>query len=234
MNDLRSSRNGSSGTARARVRRALPALLAALVALLWVGLTSAPAYAANQGADIEQCRNGTFSSPQQCRAAPGRPATRARATRTTAKATRCRSAPKLINLSTSGSHTLVIEHDTLDSGRHAYDYLTCTTGPRRPQTRAPASRRARVGSSFPIPADPRSRSRTRARRRLPARSRSGTARSPASPTARRRGGQATVIVTFTASTPPCYSPGAATSPPRSTGAQATAPARSPARRTTCG
>ena len=66
MSDLRSSRNDSSGTARARVRRALPALLAALVALLWVGLTSAPASAANPGADIEQCRNGTFAVPQQC------------------------------------------------------------------------------------------------------------------------------------------------------------------------
>ena len=65
MNDLRSSRNCSSGTTRTRVRKGLPAIVAALAALLWVGLVSAPASAANPGADIEQCRNGTFPAPPE-------------------------------------------------------------------------------------------------------------------------------------------------------------------------
>ena len=124
MNDLRSSRNGSSGTARARVRRALPALLAALVALLWVGLTSAPANAAGQGADIEQCRNGTFAAPQQCSGSAWQTGNAGASNSHYREGDSMPFRAKLINLSTSGSHTLVIEHDTLDGGRHAYDYLT--------------------------------------------------------------------------------------------------------------
>ena len=153
MNDLRSSRNGSSGTARTRVRKALPALLAALVALLWVGLTSAPANAANPGADIEQCRNGTFASPQQCIDGAWQTGNAGASNSHYREGDSVPFRAKLINLSTSGSHTLVIQYDTIDSGAHAYDYLTSYN---RTQPAADVCHDISPcagGSSFPIPAD---------------------------------------------------------------------------------
>ena len=42
------------------------ALLVAALALLWVGFGPTSAHAANPAADIEQCRNGAFGSPEQC------------------------------------------------------------------------------------------------------------------------------------------------------------------------
>ena len=153
MNDLRSSRNGSSGTTRTRVRKGLPAIVAALAALLWVGLASAPASAANPGADLEQCRNGTFAAPQQCTGSAWQTGNAGASNSHYREGDSVPFRAKLINLSTSGSHTLVIGYDTIDSGAHAYDYLTAYD--RTESTAAPCSGIVPCagGSSFPIPAD---------------------------------------------------------------------------------
>jgi uncharacterized repeat protein (TIGR01451 family) len=129
-------------------------LFAALAALLWVGLNSAPASAANPGADLEQCRNGTFASPQQCTGAAWQTGNAGASNSHYREGDSVPFRAKLINLSTSGSHTLVIEHDTIDSGKHAYDYLTSYN-----RTEATADACSGIspcagGSSFPIPVDP--------------------------------------------------------------------------------
>ena len=143
---------------------------------------------------------------------------------------------KLINLSTSGSHTLVIEHDTLDGGRHAYDYLTSYN---RTEASADAcsgiSPCSGAGSSFPIPTDPALAFANASSSQAPGAisiwngTITGIAYGASDPA-----GMRSLIVTFTASNATVVLAWAATSPPRSTGAQGTAPARSPAPRTTCG
>ena len=154
MNDLRSSKNDIDGTARRRVRKVLLVLLAALAAVLWVGFTSAPARAANPGADIEQCRNGSFAAPQQCTGTAWQTGNAGASNSHYREGDSVPFRAKLINLSTSGSHTLVIEYDTIDSGKHAYDYLTSYN--RTETTASPCSGISPCagGSSFPIPADP--------------------------------------------------------------------------------
>jgi uncharacterized repeat protein (TIGR01451 family) len=154
LNDLRSSKNDVDGTARPRVRKVLPVLLAALAAVLWVGFTSAPASAANPGADIEQCRNGTFSAPQLCTGAAWQTGNAGASNSHYREGDSVPFRAKLINLSTSGSHTLVIQYDTIDNGAHAYDYLTSYN--RTETTADPCSGISPCagGSSFPIPADP--------------------------------------------------------------------------------
>ena len=47
-------------------RLLLTGVLMVLAYVLWAALAPAPASAANPGADIEQCRNGTFAAPAQC------------------------------------------------------------------------------------------------------------------------------------------------------------------------
>ena len=101
-------------------------VLAATAFLLAI-VMSAPALAraANPAADIDQCRNGTFDAPVRCansawvngNLGPENSHYREgdsvpfRATRT--------------NLDTAAaSHTLVLQYDTLQSGKHAYDYLS--------------------------------------------------------------------------------------------------------------
>ena len=129
-------------------------MLAALATLVWIGVTSAPARAANPGADIEQCRNGTFASPQQCTGAAWQTGNAGASNSHYREGDSVPFRAKLINLSTSGSHTLVIEYDTIDNGAHAYDYLTSYN--RTETTADPCSGISPCagGSSFPIPVDP--------------------------------------------------------------------------------
>ena len=152
MNDLRLVRNDVSGTARSRTR--LTALLAAAACVLWAAFAAAPAGAANAGADLEQCRNGTFASPQQCTGSAWQTGNAGASNSHYREGDSVPFRAKLINLSTSGSHTLVIGYDTIDSGKHAYDYLTSYN--RTETTAAPCSGISPCagGSSFPIPADP--------------------------------------------------------------------------------
>ena len=157
--------------------------MAALAALLWVGLASAPASAANPGADIEQCRNGTFAAPQQCTGSAWQTGNAGASNSHYREGDSVPFRAKLINLSTSGSHTLVIEYDTIDNGAHAYDYLTAYN--RTESTAEPCSGIVPCagGSSFPIPADTTIAFANSSSTQVRARSRSGTGRSRASCTA---------------------------------------------------
>ena len=191
----------STGQRAPGCARFSPSLLAALAAVLWVGFTSAPASAANPGADIEQCRNGTFAAPEQCTGSAWQTGNAGASNSHYREGDSMPFRAKLINLSTSGSHTLVIGYDTIDSGAHAYDYLTSYN--RTETTRGRVLRHLAVlGRRLLVPDSGRSRrspSRTRARRRLLARSRSGTARSRHRLRRGDAAGKRSVIVTFTAS-----------------------------------
>ena len=154
MNDLRSSKNDVDGTARPRVRKVLPVVLAALAAVLWVGFTSAPASAANPGADIEQCRNGTFAAPELCTGSAWETGNAGFSNSHYREGDSVPFRAKLINLATSGSHTLVIEYDTIDSASHAYDYLTSFDRTETTAAPCPGILPCDGGSAFPIPVDP--------------------------------------------------------------------------------
>src|SRR5919198_5145670 len=94
--------------------------LAVLAAAATLGVGSAAG--ANQAADLDQCANGTLASPQSC--PPGWQ--NGDLNQNNSHYREGDSVPfraVLTNLSL-GSHTLVVEYDTLDNGKHAYDYLT--------------------------------------------------------------------------------------------------------------
>src|SRR4051812_46654043 len=102
--------------------RLLAASAILLVVAMWSPLL---ARAANPAADIDQCRNGTVASPVQCANAAW---VNGNIGETNSHYRENDSVPfraTLTNLDTSApSHTLVIQYDNLQSGLHAYDYLT--------------------------------------------------------------------------------------------------------------
>jgi len=101
-------------------------VLAVTVFLLAVAM-AAPmlARAANPAANIDQCRNGTTGAPATC---TGSAWTNGDLGTENSHYREGDSVPfraTLTNLDTTlASHTLTIQYDTLQSGKHAYDYLT--------------------------------------------------------------------------------------------------------------
>ncbi|HEU4870475.1 MAG TPA: hypothetical protein VFT08_06470 [Pyrinomonadaceae bacterium] len=80
---------------------------------------------ANPAADLDQCANGPADAPVNCTAATDWVNGNLGASK--AHYQEGQSIPyrlKFSNLSTSGSHTVTIEWDTTQSGKHALDYLT--------------------------------------------------------------------------------------------------------------
>jgi uncharacterized repeat protein (TIGR01451 family) len=144
-----------NAVARALADRA-SRMLAATLFLLAIAM-AAPmlARAANPAANIDQCRNGQITAPVQCandawvngNLGPENSHYREgdsvpfRATLTN------------LDASAGNTHTLTIQYDTLQSGKHAYDYLTSYN---RTETTADATTDVPVsgpGSCFPIPVD---------------------------------------------------------------------------------
>jgi uncharacterized repeat protein (TIGR01451 family) len=130
-------------------------VLAATLFLLAIAM-AAPmlARAANEAANIDQCRNGQLSAPVQCAGSawvngnlgPENSHYREgdsvpfRATLT-------------VDNTSSTTHTLTIQYDTLQSGKHAYDYLTSFN---RTETTADPTTGVSVSgpaTCFPIPVD---------------------------------------------------------------------------------
>src|SRR5438093_3869571 len=112
---------GVEAVAPRRVGLAVLALLSALLAA--VLLVPGAAVAANPAADLDQCGNGQLGSPNSC--PPGWENGNLNASKSHYR--EGDSVPfrlLLTNLATSGTHTIVIQYDTLQSGKHAYDYLT--------------------------------------------------------------------------------------------------------------
>ncbi len=128
----------------------------ATAAFLFVVAMTSPllARAANPAANIDQCRNGTVASPVQCADAAW---VNGNIGETNSHYRENDSVPfraTLTNLDTSApSHTLVIQYDTLQSGLHAYDYLTSYN---RTETTADATTGLSgltAGNCFAIPPD---------------------------------------------------------------------------------
>ena len=153
MNDLRLIGRGTNASVDARGSMVVRALLVAALALLWVGFGPTSAHAANPAADIEQCRNGAFGSPEQCTGSAWQNGNLGESNSHYREGDSVPFRAVLTNLSTSGTHAVVIEYDTIN-GAHAYDYLTSYD--RTETTAAPCSGVSPCvpGTAGAIPVDP--------------------------------------------------------------------------------
>ena len=132
-------------------------LLASTLFLLAVAM-AAPmlAKAANPAANIDQCRNGQISAPVQCandawvNGNLGEQNSHYRE----GDSVPFRATLTDLDASAGNTHTLVIQYDTLQSGTHAYDYLTAYN---RTETTADATTDvpgvSGAGTCSPIPPD---------------------------------------------------------------------------------
>src|SRR6266487_2199196 len=131
-------------------------VLAATLFLLAVAM-AAPmlAKAANPAANIDQCRNGQITAPVQCandawvNGNLGEQNSHYRE----GDSVPFRATLTDLNASAGNTHTLVIQYDTLQSGTHAYDYLTSFF--RTETTADPTTGLTGLtqGNCFPIPVD---------------------------------------------------------------------------------
>jgi uncharacterized repeat protein (TIGR01451 family) len=110
-----------SGT-RGRWRRAVLATALATAALL--GASGRAEAAAGPAADLDQCRNGTLAAPEACSGASWQNGNLGSENAHYREGDSVPFRAVVTDLSTTGSHTLTIEYDTLAGGKHAYDYLT--------------------------------------------------------------------------------------------------------------
>ncbi len=144
-----------NAVARALADRA-SCMLAATLFLLAVAM-AAPmlAKAANPAANIDQCRNGQISAPVECandawvNGNLGEQNSHYRE----GDSVPFRATLTDLNASVGNTHTLVIQYDTLQSGTHAYDYLTSYF--RTETTADPTTGLTGLtqGNCFPIPVD---------------------------------------------------------------------------------
>jgi uncharacterized repeat protein (TIGR01451 family) len=131
-------------------------MLAATLFLLAVAM-AAPmlARAANPAANIDQCRNGQITAPVQCandawvNGNLGEQNSHYRE----GDSVPFRATLTDLNAAAGNTHTLVIQYDTLQSGTHAYDYLTAYN--RTETTADPTTGLTGLtpGNCFPIPVD---------------------------------------------------------------------------------
>jgi uncharacterized repeat protein (TIGR01451 family) len=112
------------------------------------------ARAANEAANIDQCRNGSFDAPVRC---AGSAWVNGNLGPENSHYREGDSVPfraiLTVDNSASTTHTLTIQYDTLQTGKHAYDYLTSYN---RTETNADATTGvspATLGNCFTIPID---------------------------------------------------------------------------------
>jgi hypothetical protein len=111
------------------------------------------ARAANPAANIDQCRNGTIDAPVQC---INNAWENGNLGETNSHYREGDSVPfraVMTNLDTSITHTLVIQYDTLQSGKHAYDYLTSYNATETNANPTADISGTTAGNCFPIPVD---------------------------------------------------------------------------------
>ena len=130
-----------------RAGRVLAATAFLVVLAMW-----APALARASSANIDQCRNGTLGAPVQCANGAW---VNGNAGETNSHYREGDSVPFRMTLTglSLGSHTLVIQYDTIQSATHAYDYLTSFN--RTETTADPTTGIAGLspGNCFAIPVD---------------------------------------------------------------------------------
>jgi uncharacterized repeat protein (TIGR01451 family) len=143
-----------TAVARAFAGRASRMFAATLFLLATAMAAPMLARAANEAANIDQCRNGSFDAPVQC---AGNAWVNGNLGPENSHYREGDSVPFRATLtvdnSLSTTHTLTIQYDTLQSGKHAYDYLTSYN---RTETNADATTGvspASAGNCFTIPID---------------------------------------------------------------------------------
>jgi uncharacterized repeat protein (TIGR01451 family) len=143
-----------TAVARAFAGRASRLLAATLFLLAIVMAAPMLARAANEAANIDQCRNGQLSAPVQC---AGSAWVNGNLGPENSHYREGDSVPfraiLTVDNTSSTTHTLTIQYDTLQSGKHAYDYLTSYN---RTETTADATTDVPVSgpaSCFVIPPD---------------------------------------------------------------------------------
>jgi uncharacterized repeat protein (TIGR01451 family) len=111
--------------ARAFAGRAGRVLAATLFLLAIAMLAPKLARAANEAANIDQCRNGQVSAPVQCAGSAWVNGNLGAENSHYREADSVPFRATLTGMDTAvTNHTLTIQYDTLQSGKHAYDYLT--------------------------------------------------------------------------------------------------------------
>src|SRR6266550_5091386 len=144
-----------TAVARAFADRASRVLAATLFLLAVAMAAPMLAKAANPAANIDQCRNGQITAPVQCandawvNGNLGEQNSHYRE----GDSVPFRTVLTDLNASAGNTHTLVIQYDTLQSGTHAYDYLTTYN---RTETTANATADipgTAPGNCFTIPVD---------------------------------------------------------------------------------
>ena len=128
----------------------------ALGAAVFVAMLLAVAVWAAAAADIDQCANGTFASPQQCAGAQWQ---NGNVNENNSHYREGDTVPfriKLTGLTAGTTYSVTIQWQYLNSGKHAYDYITSYNASET--TADPCSNAGFVcsapTSTFPIPADP--------------------------------------------------------------------------------
>jgi uncharacterized repeat protein (TIGR01451 family) len=144
-----------TAVARAFAGRASRVLASTLFLLAVAMAAPMLAKAANPAANIDQCRNGQISAPEQCandawvNGNLGEQNSHYRE----GDSVPFRATLTDLDASAGNTHTLVIQYDTLQSGTHAYDYLT---GFNRTETTADPTTGLTgltLGNCLPIPVD---------------------------------------------------------------------------------
>ena len=146
---------GETTVARAIADRAGRVFAATLFLLAIAMAAPMLARAANPAANIDQCRNGTINAPVQCINNAWQNGNLGETNSHYREGDSVPFRAVMTNLDTSAgnTHTLVIQYDTLQSGTHAYDYLTTYN---RTETTANATADipgTTAGNCFPIPVD---------------------------------------------------------------------------------
>jgi len=141
--------------ARACADRAGRMLAATFFLLAIVMAAPMLARAANPAANIDQCRNGQITAPVQCIDNAWQNGNLGSENSHYREGDSVPFRAVLTNLDTSAgnTHTLVIQYDTLQSGKHAYDYLTsfnATEANADPVHDIPGTT---TGNCYPIPVD---------------------------------------------------------------------------------
>jgi uncharacterized repeat protein (TIGR01451 family) len=130
-------------------------VLAATLFLLAIALVAPKlARAANEAANIDQCRNGQLTAPVQCANSAWVNGNLGPENSHYREGDSVPFRATLTGIDTSvTNHTLTIQYDTLQSGKHAYDYLTSFN--RTEATADPTTGVSVSGSAtcFPIPVD---------------------------------------------------------------------------------
>ncbi len=128
--------------------------IAAAVALAAVAVAS-PAWAGNPAADIDQCSNGQLSAPTGCAASGDW--VNGNLNENNSHYREGDSVPfrtKLTSLTPGTSYSFTIGYDTLQGGKHAYDYLTSYNRTEPAASPCAGFSPCVAGASGPIPTDP--------------------------------------------------------------------------------